>query len=935
MAGPEPFVGRHAELVQLRAWVGEACDGAGGVALLTGPAGIGKTSLVEQVTAAPPGDPLVAWGRAVDDPGAPPLWPWRRILPALPSVDKAVSAALAEVDLLRDRSADAETARFRFTAAFADALLVAAEERPLLLVLEDLHWADAATLLLLRHVAGELRDARLLVLATFRASGSEALDQVLPELLRVPGVRSRLLDPLSEAEVGVYLTAVRGARTPDEGVHDAHRRSGGNPLYLRAISQGQDLRHLVRGTMSGLDPAARELVETAAVLGEEVDPAMLATVTERDEAEVTEFLDEAVRVGVLTTSPEANVARRFAHAIVRDVIYADLPPGVRAATHRRGAEAMEPLADRDPTLSGVAAGHWLRSGADPTASARTAHWATLAAASATRALAFDDTARFLSMALEALSRTDDVAEARADLLLDLATAEFRAGQFLPSLVHSVQASDAGEAVGRSDIVAAAALVVHDVSSPDLQPTLEQLCDRALTLYRDTLPVPTVSRLLAHRASANADVARLADALPLALEALRLAEESGDPLAIVDAARARMKVRPTAVAVEERMRLGQLAIDLARQTGQPLAALWGHKWRIEAALELGTMNAVDSEVAKVSALAAATRQPLIRYHELRMRAAIAGLRGQFDVGRELNREAAELAASRLKDDASAHAMTHAFLLVLSQLIGDPGILPADSWHVIRDLAPDIPVVVISRSLMLLMLGRREEAREFYEELRPQLTDPAFTASGIGVLLNIVHLVEAFDDVEVASVLLGRMAKERPYAAIGVEVLCSGSSARDLGRIALVCRRYDEAVAHLETALEVNIRTGARAYVVVTRLDLARALVERGDRADLDRGRSLAGQAADEARRLGMPGSLTSATQLAARIEERSKSSDPLTSREREISAMVAEGLTNRAVAEKLVLSERTVETHVRNILTKLALSNRTELAAWRVRTDRST
>ena len=113
-----PFVGRDAELTALTACVAAAEHGGGGLVLVSGPAGIGKTRTVEEAVVRAP---AVAWGRCVDDPGAPPLWPWRRVLRARPDGQAAVAEALSEVDLLRERSADPETARFRFVATATDA----------------------------------------------------------------------------------------------------------------------------------------------------------------------------------------------------------------------------------------------------------------------------------------------------------------------------------------------------------------------------------------------------------------------------------------------------------------------------------------------------------------------------------------------------------------------------------------------------------------------------------------------------------------------------------------------------------------------------------------------------------------------------------------------------------------------------------------------
>ncbi|WP_324273340.1 AAA family ATPase [Blastococcus brunescens] len=232
-ADGDAFVGRTAELAELSAGIVAATAGRGGLLLLSGPAGIGKTRTVEEATARAP---AVAWGRCVDDPGAPPLWPWRRVVRTLPEVRVSVAQALSGIDLLREGSADPEAARFTLIATATEALVDAAEPGGLVVVLEDLHWADETSLRLLRHLAGELQRSRLLVVGTYRdpAGGPDdrPLDRTLPELLRWPTTRALPLDPLTEDDVRAFLP-----RAPAAAVREAHRRSGGNPLYLRAIAR--------------------------------------------------------------------------------------------------------------------------------------------------------------------------------------------------------------------------------------------------------------------------------------------------------------------------------------------------------------------------------------------------------------------------------------------------------------------------------------------------------------------------------------------------------------------------------------------------------------------------------------------------------------------------------------------------------------------------
>jgi DNA-binding CsgD family transcriptional regulator len=870
------------------------------------------------------GAPAVAWGRCVDDPGAPPLWPWRRVVRTLPGVRAAVAESLAQVD----GAADLEAARFLLVATATEALLDAAEPDGLVVVLEDLHWADETSLRLLRHLAGELNRSRLLVIGTYRhpaGPDGERLDRALPELLRGTATRALTLAPLTEDDVRTYLP-----EAPAEAVRAAHRRSGGNPLYLRAVARapasgpgdgGTELRHLVRTTLTALPPAVLDLLDSAAVLGEEVDAGRLAAATARSPDDVRAGLDAAVRAGVLTSVPDLPGRRRFAHAVVRDAIYADLSPSTREELHRRAAEALEQFAGGDDTGAGVVAGHWLRATSEPAALRRAASWARRAAASATQSLAFDEAARFLATALDAGERGGLGNGERAALLLELATAEFRAGRFAESLEHATAASEAAAACGRTDLLAPAALTVHDIAAPGFPPALLRMCERALA---DRSLHPALrARLLAQTASVLVDAGRLGAAARHSAEALELAESSGDPEAVIDAVRARMKASPAALERQERMRLGLLAIEHAAATGQPLVELWGAKWRIDAALEAGDTATAEDELARITALARRTRLPLVRWHDLRLRASVAALYGRFGEALALNDDARVVGEEELAQDVSAAGMSAAFLYQYSLVTGVQMDLDASPVRILA-LAGEVPIVQASRAVVALVGGRREEAQARYAQLRPRMADRDFVGSA-GVAETLVPLVEAFGDVDAARELAALLAGLPTIAAGGAGVYCCGSLDALLGRLVAVQGEWDEAVARFEVALAADSRTGARPAAVNDRVGLAAALLDRGRAADLPRARDLARAALAEAHRLGMPGPERRARELVERAARATRAADPLTEREREIAALVAEALTNRQIAERLVLSERTVESHVRSVLAKLGLANRTEIA----------
>ncbi|TDP92790.1 ATP-binding protein [Labedaea rhizosphaerae] len=918
------MVGRAEELAQVRAALVGACARTGRLVLVSGAAGIGKSTLVSAVTAmageyAVP----VAAGYAIDDAGMPPLWPWRRIARDVPGLVPVLSPNAGT-------STDSAVARFTMFADACQVLADAAADRGLLVVLEDLQWADRSSLLLLRHLAGELARTRILVVATYRDTGSAELSELLPDLLRAEETRSTGLTGLTPTDLAHWLRLL-SHDDPDAQADRVWARTAGNPLFVRLLlDRGTDagsaeLHQLVLAQLTGLDTEVRDLLDAASVLGERIEPSLLAEVTGQPAAQVDARLDQAVAHGVLVSTPD-TAGLSFAHALVRDAVYEQLAPSRRTAVHEQAAIALE-RSPRPPAA--LVANHWRRSGA-PGWAAHCLRWARLASRSATALLAYDEAARFAALARHAAEADGRDAGVRAELTVEVAAAEFVAGRVDASLVSCQAAARLAQEAGRPDLIAAAALVITGMGDPELTQAVDQLCANAIR----AVPADDATlhaRLRARQAMAASEVDEPVRARELSAEALALAERDGDPDALLDCLHARHLSLCAPQFLAERRAVAARACALAHRAQQPMAELWGHVWLVDAAFQAGDLAAVDQELGRIEQVAAKGEHAIAWWHLHRLRATRAALIGKLDKAVEYN-EAARAVAERI-GAISTIGMSSSFLEQLALLRGT---IDRDLGETIMAALQAVPHVALVRIFIPLthaLLGETDLARATFAEFRhmPARLQPGPRWSVLLVHIGIVACM--LDDVETAERVHHELAGLEPtYMCDGSGAAFSGGSLQRItADLALVTGRVDEAIERYTDAVEMNARIGARPFTALSRLGLAKALLAKGERSELSTARELVTAAAAEFRRLDLPGPLASADATLAAVDAAARASNPLSPRELEVVARIVQAKSNREIAQELVLSERTVETHVRNILAKLGCASRTEIAAWSSRT----
>jgi DNA-binding NarL/FixJ family response regulator len=522
-----------------------------------------------------------------------------------------------------------------------------------------------------------------------------------------------------------------------------------------------------------------------------------------------------------------------------------------------------------------------------------------------------------TMAMKARARA--VAENVAECQRLLATAErlFHAGDLRASGEVAIRAGELARLARRPDLLAAAALVVTGVEDPLIDAGIDSMCREALATVEPTNAV-ILARLHAQLAVAQYHRGRVGDAATSSERAMQLAVQTDDPAASAAALHARRMIAVGLVRPLELIDLGQRMLGVAEQLRSTEREMLGHAWRIDGFLQLADTAAAGLEIDALDVLAARTGEPLVKWHALRSRAGWSQAVGAF--------AEAERLASMARDALPPSQASFALPLYYTQLaiVGiDRGMRPSGMEAMEPLAAGRIPIILATMGLLDLALGDRDAARASFERVKPRLPDLSRDGRWLPTIAAMTELAITFADESLAATLRGELL---PFDGVMIAAAMGavGPVGYYLGLVDASCGRLDSAIERLAAAADLAVRGDLGPSVVRTRAALADALGKRGAAGDRERAARLAAMAAADARRLGMQGLLVRVKELAASLE---RLPSHLSRRELEVVTHVAAGKSNREIATLLVLSERTVETHVRNILTKLDLHSRTQVAAW--------
>ena len=680
----EPLAGRGEELAALSEHFARARAGARQMVLMCGEPGVGKTRLATELGRRAHADgAIVLYGRCDAEPltaHQPFVEALRHYVELAPIEDLAGQVAAAGGELRRivpelERrlprapqpvGGDPEGERFRLFEAVATLLVEASATAPLLLILDDLHWADNASLLLLRHVARDSRTASLLVLCSYRQTevlSSHPLEQALADLVTERKFARRRLAGLDESGVAAMIEPHVGERDPIVPARRLHAHTGGNPFFvgevLRSLA-GRDpeeieralrsdefelpesVRQLIEQRVARLGDDVRRVLSIAAVVGPRFDLRVLERVSGRPLDELLETLERATGARLVEESPDVVGRFVFAHALIRDTLYRGLGAARRARLHQLVGEALEAPAAGAPELPLADLAYHFANAADADPS-KAVRYSLLAADHALRQLAYEQAALDYERALAALRLRPEVdARERAELLVALGHARWRAGERVRAREAFLAAAELARELDDGALLGRAALGLGGewLRVDKVDEVLLELGEDALGRIGDSDPklrVRLQARVAAELLSSPGQERRREE---LSAEAVQEARRLGDPATLAAALNAR-HIAIWVANPAERLPLATELLAAAEQGGERELVMVGHAWRYADLCELGDIVAAERELDACEREAQALRQPLHRWTATRLRAALTIFRGDFAEGERLANEALQI------------------------------------------------------------------------------------------------------------------------------------------------------------------------------------------------------------------------------------------------------------------------------------------------------
>jgi DNA-binding CsgD family transcriptional regulator/tetratricopeptide (TPR) repeat protein len=966
---PFAFVGRRAELATL-ADARRRAEEVRQVVLVAGEPGAGKSRLVREFArrAADDGD-IVLYG--MSDPST--MVSYQPITESLGHLfDHLTTEQLADVvgptggellrlfpDLLRRLegmvapiAATAETEQHRLHTALRGLLANVALHGRVLLVLDDLHWADRATLSLLRHLLRTAGTTELVLVLTFRSTEADVLPplaDLLADLARVDGIVRVELGGLDGTAIGELLDELGGVEPQparDDLVTALRELTAGNAFLLgevwrhlvetgavtsvdgtwrvaapvREQSSPDRVREVVAQRLARLTPTTRTLLEAAAIVGPESDLRLLRAVLDADESALVSALEEAVASGTLEPTAGSRPAYRFAHELVRRAVHDRLNPVARARIHLRVAEALERVAEDDGRRLRDLATHYTAA-ADLGATDKAVTYCLRAAEVAHRQLAFDETAARLADVLDLGVPDAD----RGGLHLRRGAALRAAGAWRDAIASYRAAADWARGAGDVAMLVSAALGLEDtcwrpgITDAGAAGLLTEAAE-AIGPERTTRRVELLAALArAHGFQGDARSATVARRA-----AVELARHLDDPRALAGALAQSYWGRGDDPTDEVLEAMGE-ALALAESVGDRELRFYVLAWWVPIMCEAGRLDEIRRGLPSFRDEAERLGQQLFLYHGTQTGAALALADGRIDEAAALADRALDYSRLGGLDAGAAHGIqTFAIRREQGRL--------AELAPMARLLTSDEARSAVWRpglTVLFAELGMGDEARQEIARLCADgFAEVPHDSLRIAALTYLAEACYLVDDTVHAPLVYEQL---RPRAGsslmVAATVVLLGAADRYLGMLAACVGDHGAAARHFEAALALDAELGVVTWPAWTRYLYGRMLLDQGRASDVARANELLDAAERVATRHGLAGLAHRIAALRDATPTTIALPAGLTVREADVLRLVAEGLSNRLIGERLFISPNTAANHVRSILMKTGCTNRTEAATF--------
>jgi DNA-binding CsgD family transcriptional regulator len=944
------------------------------VVLLGGEPGSGKSRLAREFAAeAADQGVLVLYGACDADVRSPygpfvqALWGLARVLDPAELRDALGPAGGELTRLLPDLPAlvgelpppvraDPDTERHRLHTLVTDLLAGVSRRQPVLLVVEDGHWADASTLMLLRHLARAPWAGRVLLFATFRdteADVPESLSATLADLRRADDVVRMNLGGLSDQDVDEFVVRTTQGRH-GAGLEGLARvisqLTGGNAFLvcelwrslietsavelsdgevrlarpLTELGTPESVREVVSERLARLEPTTTGLLELAATAGAVFKVDVIRHAAELPESGVVAALDEALRSGLIEELRRPQTAYGFTHELVRRAVYDRLSGVRRAELHLRVGEAIEATvgfsAQALPDLA-----HHFAASAPLGDVQRAVTYNVLAARAATDALAFDEAVALLGTALDL--GIDDPRK-RAEVLLEIGAVGHRAGRAFEAFNALRSAAEIARSLDDAELFARAAIGYEDASwrPGALNPDSVDLLEEATGALGEE-PSELRVRLLSGLARALDMQGKQERAAIVRASAISLARGMDDRAGLASVLTRSYWSRGSS-SLEEILTMLAEAKAIGEELGDTEIQAEAISWTVPAQVGLADIDSARMTNLRLLEIAQMTAQPFYLHVAEHYGSAIAlsdGLLGAAEAMAHRSEEAGRLLTGR--------EATGTYGIQMFSLRREQGRL-AELAPVIRVLAGGDRERGSWRpgfAALLAELGMEAEARRELDLIAAERLEPFRETLWLASLTYLADACVAIRHERIAELVYPELARHAgTNVMIGHLVAYYGSADRYLGMLACALGERDLAAKHFEAALALNEAMGARTWLAHTSYEYGRMLLARDGASD-ERAFRLLRRAEELAISNGLSALIGRVGALLREHPAQAMAApelpDELSAREAEVLRLIARGLSNREIGSALFISEHTAANHVRSILRKTGCANRTEAASY--------